>query len=142
MTQHFVVRIGRVLWRCAVSVSCLVGSLALAVPASAAAPTVDSVQEQARQVTDRPRVLRQLRLLNLERVAVGLRPVRLSPCLQADVAQPWAAEMAGTGNFAHQDLAAVASNCPRFGWAGENIAYGYRTPREVMVGWMNTRTSA
>lgn len=25
-----------------------------------------------------------------------------------------------------------------YGWAGENIAYGYRTPAEVVEGWMNS----
>jgi uncharacterized protein YkwD len=109
-----------------------------AVKVRTANASVDSVQAQAEAITDRPRVLRELRRINNERVRAGLRPVRLSLCLQTKVAQPWARNMARTGTFEHQDLSVVAANCPRFGWAGENIAYGYRTTREVMVGWMNS----
>ena len=46
--------------------------------------------------------------------------------------------MAGSGQFGHQDLATVHSSCPRFGWAGENIAYGYPGVKSVMTAWLHS----
>jgi uncharacterized protein YkwD len=120
---------------CAVALSGPAGT-ASAAPAYAAKRV--SVQAQASQISSSPAVLKQLRKINKARAKNGVPPLRLNACLTNRVAQPYARSMASTGNFAHQEMSALTRACPRFGWAGENIAYGYPTVRAVMSGWMHS----
>lgn len=53
--------------------------------------------------------------------------------------------MAATGDFGHTTRAGVtmrnrieAAGYANWTTIGENIAFGYSTPAEVMVGWMNS----
>ncbi len=122
-------------------ISCTIGLIMIATPASAApayAAKRASVQAQASTISSSPAVLKQLRKINNARANHGLRPVRLNACLTKRVAQPYARSMANTGNFAHQQMSTLTRACPRFGWAGENIAYGYPTVRSVMSAWMKS----
>lgn len=96
------------------------------------------IQARAAQITNRPAVLKQLRRINRARINHGLRPLRLSKCLSRKVAQPWARHMARTGEFGHQNISIVHKSCPRFGWAGENIAAGYPTVGAVMTAWLHS----
>ncbi|MGL5810129.1 MAG: CAP domain-containing protein [Nocardioides sp.] len=107
-------------------------------PASMSVATKGVATKRAEPFAYRPYALRQLRRINTERAAAGLRPLRLGRCLTRRAAQPWAKHMARTGDFNHQDLGPVMNTCDRFSTVGENIAYGYRNNREVMSGWMNS----
>lgn len=100
----------------------------------------DIGQSQTRsiRVEVRPAVLKQLRRINRSRIQRGLERVRLHRCLTQKAAQPWASRMARTGDFKHQELNTVQAKCSRFGWMGENIAYGYPTAPTVMEAWMNS----
>lgn len=81
------------------------------------------------------------RLVNVERAKAGLKPLTVDTQVQA-VAQLRAKEIKqafshtrpnGTACFTaldEQDVSYVT--------AGENIAYGYPTPADVMEGWMNS----
>jgi uncharacterized protein with LGFP repeats len=77
-------------------------------------------------------------LVNQNRAAAGLPPLRHDPTLDA-AAQQWAAHMSATGVFAHSSAAWRAERIPA-GWRsnGENIAAGYRSESAVMAGWMNS----
>lgn len=122
-------------------ITACVSTLSLAAPADAALPYAAKrahIQAQASTITDRPALLNQLRRINKTRARHDLRPVRLNACLTKRVAQPYARRMASTGNFEHQQMSTLISTCPRFGWAGENIAYGYPTAKSVMQAWMNS----
>lgn len=78
-----------------------------------------------------------LTLVNKERSANGLQPVTMTASL-TDGAMLRAAECAV--NFSH--TRPNGEQCfTAFEWtraAGENIAYGQRTPAQVMNGWMNS----
>ncbi|MCH5320682.1 MAG: hypothetical protein J1E36_02895 [Eubacterium sp.] len=78
-----------------------------------------------------------LDLVNKERSAYGLKPVTMTEAL-TDGAMIRATET--TVSFSH--TRPNGENCfTAFNWtsaAGENIAYGQRTPEQVMNGWMNS----
>jgi uncharacterized protein YkwD len=76
-------------------------------------------------------------LVNHERAARHL------PALHADLrlnrsAQRWSDAMVSSHVFAHGTNFAGRISAAGFRWAaaGENIATGYRTPRQVVAGWM------
>ena len=77
-----------------------------------------------------------LALVNAERAAVGLQALRPSTCAEG-FAVRWSQQMASTGAFVHQSLSPLMSGCQARG-AGENIAYGARTPTELMTMWMGS----
>lgn len=77
---------------------------------------------------------RVLKLTNKERAKRGLRPLVASPCA-GKFASRWAKRLARTGKFEHQDLSGVMG-CPRVWAAGENIAYGFNEPQDVVAAWM------
>ncbi len=115
------------------------------VPISEPAPVATSLPITSGRVSHRsfllavrPGVLRQLDRINDERAANGLSALRLQRCLTREAAQPWARRMASTGDFRHRELDAVRERCTRFGWVGENIAYGFPTVDDVMNAWMNS----
>ncbi len=123
-----------------IALGLLVGAAptATAYDGKAAATKAAHYQARAAQITNRPAVLKELRRINKARMNKGLQPVRLSKCLSRQVAQPWARRMARSGHFAHQNMSTIVGACPRFGWAGENIAYGYPTVGAVMKAWLHS----
>lgn len=80
-------------------------------------------------------------LVNAERAKAGLSPVTLDTTL-SKAAQVRAKET--VSYFSHTRLngstfsSAITEQGISFRGAGENIAYGQKTPQEVMNGWMNS----
>jgi uncharacterized protein YkwD len=75
-------------------------------------------------------------LVNVERAAAGLAPLRVSTCA-GGFASTWSAHMAASGDFSHQSLTPIMDGCGARG-AGENIAYGGTSPEQFMTMWMNS----
>lgn len=84
-----------------------------------------------------------IRLVNVQRSKAGLQLLKTNWQL-CRVARYKSADMANKGYFAHNSptygtpFRMMESFGLRFSSAGENIAYGQRTPAEVMNGWMNS----
>jgi len=69
-----------------------------------------------------------LQLINQDRAAYGLVPLRLSPVLSTELSRPWSAAMARRGTMSHSGtgievLAAVGRRFPTVLSAGENVGY-------------------
>jgi uncharacterized YkwD family protein/spore coat assembly protein SafA len=83
------------------------------------------------------------RLVNAERAKAGLPALTLNWQLSR-VARYKSADMANKGYFSHNSptygtpFQMMENFGLRFSAAGENIAYGQRTPAEVMRDWMNS----
>lgn len=82
------------------------------------------------------------RLTNDERAAAGCAPVATDERLR-DAARGHSQDMAANDYFSHtgQDGRSPFDRMSDAGYpnpAGENIAYGYRTPADVMAGWMDS----
>ncbi len=83
------------------------------------------------------------RLVNIERAKVGLPALKINWELSR-VARYKSADMANKRYFSHNSptygtpFQMMESFGLRFSAAGENIAYGQRTPAEVMRDWMNS----
>lgn len=98
-------------------------------PASGPAPS-----EAVAQVVD---------LVNAERGKVGCSPVKVNSTL-TKAAQDHSEDMAATGTMSHtgSDGSSPADRITRAGYSwsayGENVAYGYSTPAQVMNGWMTS----
>jgi uncharacterized protein YkwD len=97
----------------------LVGGAAQAAPTARADATYSSTAHAA---------------TNKARVKQGLKPLKVSRCLQT-YADRQAAAMAAAGEIGHQDLGAVAAGCSLRG-VGENVAYGFTSGKAVVKGWM------
>ncbi|MEN6314845.1 MAG: SafA/ExsA family spore coat assembly protein [Clostridiaceae bacterium] len=84
-----------------------------------------------------------IRLVNIERSKAGLQQLTMNWQL-CRVARYKSADMASKGYFSHTSptygtpFQMMESFGLRFSAAGENIAYGQRTPAEVMNAWMNS----
>lgn len=84
-----------------------------------------------------------IRLVNVERARAGLPSLKTNWQLSR-VARYKSADMANRGYFSHTSptygspFRMMESFGLRFSAAGENIAYGQRTPAEVMRDWMNS----
>ncbi|MFF8592397.1 CAP domain-containing protein [Streptomyces sp. NPDC015220] len=84
---------------------------------------------------------RVVELVNTERAKVGCSPLTLNATLTA-AAQAHSEDMAAHQNMSHtgSDGSAPGDRITRAGydWSayGENVAYGYATPEQVMAGWM------
>lgn len=84
-----------------------------------------------------------LRLVNVQRSYAGLQPLTMNWQL-ARCARYKSQDMATRGYFDHNSptygspFQMMESFGLRFSAAGENIAYGQRTPAEVMNDWMNS----
>ena len=84
-----------------------------------------------------------IRLVNVQRSKAGLQQLKTNWQL-CRVARYKSADMANKGYFSHTSptygspFKMMESFGLRFSSAGENIAYGQRTPAEVMNGWMNS----
>lgn len=83
------------------------------------------------------------RLVNVERAKAGLPALTLNWQLSR-VARYKSADMANKGYFSHNSptygtpFQMMENFGLRFSAAGENIAYGQKTPAEVMKDWMNS----
>jgi uncharacterized YkwD family protein/spore coat assembly protein SafA len=83
------------------------------------------------------------RLVNAERAKAGLPALKINWELSR-VARYKSADMANKGYFSHTSptygtpFQMMENFGMRFSSAGENIAYGQRTPAEVMRDWMNS----
>ncbi|MGW2787545.1 CAP domain-containing protein [Streptomyces populi] len=86
-------------------------------------------------------VARVVALVNSERAKVGCSPVTLNAKL-SQAAQAHSADMASHNTMSHtgSDGSDPGQRITRAGylWStyGENVAYGYSTPEQVMAGWM------
>jgi uncharacterized protein YkwD len=76
-------------------------------------------------------------LINQERAAHGLPALRADRRLN-DSSQSWSNRMVATRTFTHGTNFAGRISAAGFRWssAGENIATGFMTPRQVVNGWM------
>jgi len=76
-------------------------------------------------------------LINEERAAHGLPGLRADDRLN-NSAQSWSNKMVATHSFTHGTNFAARISAAGFKWssAGENIATGFMTPRQVVNGWM------
>jgi uncharacterized YkwD family protein/spore coat assembly protein SafA len=84
-----------------------------------------------------------IRLVNVERSRAGLSPLKMNWELSR-VARYKSADMANKGYFSHNSptygtpFQMMENFGLRFTAASENIAYGQRTPAEVVRDWMNS----
>ena len=76
-----------------------------------------------------------LALVNAERRKAGLGPLALSQRCQAQ-ADKRAKEICQRGRFNHKG---AFNGLRGYGWMGENIAKGYRSPAAVVRGWMHSK---
>jgi uncharacterized protein YkwD len=78
-------------------------------------------------------------LINRARAAHGLPGLHASPRLNRS-AQGWTNAMVDHNFFSHGADFAARISAVGFNWssAGENIATGYATPRQVVNGWMGS----
>jgi uncharacterized protein YkwD len=126
----------------------VLGEAALASPsatpkkATASSPTVSTSASPASELVSLENQVATL--VNQERAKAGCDPLRTDERLRA-AARAYSQDMADKGYFSHtgQDGSSFVDREARAGYprndaAGENIAMGYRTPAEVMNGWMNS----
>lgn len=71
--------------------------------------------------------------VNWERRHHGLRPLKYSPCVQG-YASRWAAHMARTGVFNHQNLYPIMSRC-KVTRSAENLVRGNVSPWALFSAW-------
>ena len=90
------------------------------------APVLAQAASRAEQV---------LALVNAERRKAGLGPLALSQRCQAQ-ADTRAKEIFQRGRFNHKG---AFNGLRGYGWMGENIAKGYRSPAAVVRGWMHSK---
>ncbi|WP_077799311.1 CAP domain-containing protein [Streptomyces sp. JHA26] len=82
-------------------------------------------------------------LVNAERGKAGCSPVKVNATL-TEAAQKHSEDMAASGTMSHtgSDGSSPADRITGAGYSwssyGENVAYGYSTPEQVMQGWMNS----
>ncbi|OSP24963.1 hypothetical protein B7767_43010 [Streptomyces sp. 13-12-16] len=88
-------------------------------------------------------VAKVVELVNAERGKVGCSPVKVNTTL-TKAAQDHSEDMAASGSMSHtgSDGSSPGDRITRagYGWStyGENVAYGYSTPEQVMAGWMGS----
>ncbi|MFJ5557188.1 CAP domain-containing protein [Streptomyces sp. NPDC093250] len=88
-------------------------------------------------------VAKVVELVNAERGKAGCSPVKLNATL-TKAAQDHSKDMAASGTMSHtgSDGSSPGDRITRAGYSwstyGENVAYGYSTPEQVMQGWMNS----
>ena len=106
--------------------------------ASAETPRKASAVDQAAYETE------VVKLTNAERTARGCTALRVDDRLVAS-ARAHSADMARTATMSHTGsdgsnfvTREVRAGYPRKDAAAENIAYGYRTPQQVVTAWMNS----
>ncbi|MGW3209695.1 CAP domain-containing protein [Streptomyces sp. NPDC001135] len=110
-------------------------------PRATAAPAAPSTPKAT--ATASGVVARIVQLVNAERAKVGCQALTLNPAL-TKAAQDHSADMAAHQNMSHtgSDGSAPGDRITAAGYSwsayGENVAYGYSTPDEVMAGWMSS----
>lgn len=115
--------------------------------AALALPTAQTVAHAApapdtptRAATVKPRSnaweAKVLELTNARRAAHGRKPLKASRCADG-FAESWTKHMATKQVLEHQSLDPFFG-CPHTSSAGENIAYGYETPRALVSAWMHS----
>lgn len=115
---------------------------ALLLPVSAHAAILEAgrTSQVARAAEVQPRTdqweARVVALTNQRRKAHGLKPLKAAACPDG-FAEPWTRHLAVKRVLVHQDLTPMLS-CPGTSYAGENIAYGYETPRALVSAWMHS----
>jgi uncharacterized protein YkwD len=88
-------------------------------------------------------VARVVELVNAERGKAGCSPVKANATL-TEAAQKHSEDMAASGTMSHtgSDGSSPGDRITRAGYSwstyGENVAYGYSTPEQVMQGWMTS----
>jgi uncharacterized protein YkwD len=121
----------------------LAAALVLPAAHAAAAPSTTSSAsgtiERAAEVKPRSDAWEKkvLKLTNARRTAHGVKPLRAGRCPD-HFAETWTRHMARTGDFEHQSLDPFFRRCSGISTAGENIAYGYQTPRQLVRAWMHS----
>ena len=96
--------------------------------------STDNVSEYEKRVVE---------LVNIERARYGLPALKLNPELSA-IARAKSQDMKDKNYFSHTSptygspFQMMKSFGIKYNTAGENIAYGYRTPEAVVNGWMNS----
>jgi uncharacterized protein YkwD len=103
------------------------------VPGSAAQSTQRAAKVKPRSDAWEAKVLK---LTNARRKAHGVKPLKASPCADR-LAESWTRHMARTRVLEHQSLDPFF-DCRNVSSAGENIAYGYETPRALVSAWMHS----
>lgn len=105
------------------------------------APENKPGQEEGVEAEYHAYVLRVVELVNEERAKAGLKPVTLEKNISA-AAQVRAQETEVSFSHTRPDgtkfTTALAQAGVTYRGAGENIAWGQRTPEQVMNGWMNS----
>ncbi|MBP3487818.1 MAG: transporter [Roseburia sp.] len=105
------------------------------------APENKPGQEEGAETEYHAYVLRVVELVNEERAKAGLNPVTLRKNISA-AAQVRAQETEVSFSHTRPDgtkfTTALAQAGVTYRGAGENIAWGQRTPEQVMNGWMNS----
>ncbi|GAB7109862.1 hypothetical protein JCM4814A_81770 [Streptomyces phaeofaciens JCM 4814] len=110
-------------------------------PTAASPSTTTAAPKPTAAGTATPAVARVVALVNSERAKVGCSPVTLNAKL-SQAAQAHSADMASHNTMSHtgSDGSDPGQRITRAGylWStyGENVAYGYSTPEQVMAGWM------
>ncbi|MFF3916050.1 CAP domain-containing protein [Streptomyces sp. NPDC001852] len=120
-------------------------------PKSTSAPSVPSTPKPTATASSSPKptatasgaTARVVQLVNAERAKVGCHPLTVNAELTR-AAQAHSADMAAHRNMSHtgSDGSSPGDRITAAGYTwsayGENIAYGYATPEQVMDGWMNS----
>lgn len=118
-----------------------------AAPATSAAPsatpsaTAAAPSSPASQAPASGAVAQVVQLVNAERAKVGCSPLTVNASL-TKAAQAHSEDMAAHQNMSHtgSDGSAPGDRITGAGYVwssyGENVAYGYATPEQVMAGWM------
>ncbi|MER6346013.1 CAP domain-containing protein [Streptomyces sp. NPDC001595] len=110
-------------------------------PTASATPSSPSTPQAT--TTASGTTARIVELVNAERAKAGCSPVKPNATL-TKAAQAHSEDMAAHRNMSHtgSDGSSPGDRITRAGyiWStyGENVAYGYSTPEQVMTGWMNS----
>jgi uncharacterized protein YkwD len=124
----------------AVVVASLTLPTAQAVAHTASPSSASSADQVEHRGTVRPRAhhfeAKVIRLTNARRADHGRRALTASRCADK-FAEPWTRHLAKIQKLVHQSLDPFL-DCPHTSYAGENIAYGYETPRAVVRAWMHS----
>jgi uncharacterized protein YkwD len=78
-----------------------------------------------------------VKLTNARRAAHDREPLKANRCADG-FAERWTKHMATKRVLKHQSLDPFFG-CPHTSSAGENIAYGYDTPRALVSAWMHSK---
>ncbi|MEV4344617.1 CAP domain-containing protein [Actinoplanes sp. NPDC049596] len=110
-------------------------------PAMAAAQAATPVKSTATTAAYEAEVVK---LTNAQRTARGCKALRTDARL-TNAARAHSTDMVRSGNFSHTGsdgsnfvTREVRAGYPKNGASAENIAWGYRTPQQVVTGWMNS----